>query len=125
MRRSLSIILIMVFGLGPLAAAMDGNEEVRLPACCRRHGVHHCALGALQSNAGTQSAPALAVPTTCPDYPGLAAMFTAPVSALAAQSARVPLAATGVRMAAGGCEAIFSATLGAYAGRGPPKANLS
>ena len=72
MRRSLSILLIMIFGLGPLAAAMEGNEDVKLPACCRRHGVHHCAMGAAQSNDGKQSAPAFAVPSMCAQYPGLA-----------------------------------------------------
>jgi len=44
MRRALSILLVVVFGMPALvplfgAAAPD---DASVPACCRRHGQHHC-----------------------------------------------------------------------------------
>jgi len=44
MRRTLSIFLVLFFGLGPVAAALHAEEDAGLPACCRRHGAHHCAM---------------------------------------------------------------------------------
>jgi hypothetical protein len=43
MRRALSISLVLLLWLGPFAAVLPGIDESRLPLCCRRHGVHHCA----------------------------------------------------------------------------------
>jgi hypothetical protein len=43
-RRLFSILLLVVFGL-PVASplfALSTTEAVRLPACCRRNGKHHC-----------------------------------------------------------------------------------
>ena len=44
MRRAISIFLILFFWLGPLETLLPGGEDARLPACCRRHGAHHCAM---------------------------------------------------------------------------------
>ena len=41
MRRALSSLLILFFGLGPLAVTLSDGDESRLPFCCRRHGDHH------------------------------------------------------------------------------------
>ena len=66
MRRILSILLLLVLGLGPEApatalasglisgpaSAWSGKvDESRLPACCRRNGKHHCAMSAGESMA--------------------------------------------------------------------------
>src|SRR5690348_551797 len=44
MRRALSILLVLVFGMPALVpllgAATSGDASI--PACCRRHGQHHC-----------------------------------------------------------------------------------
>jgi hypothetical protein len=45
MRRLLSILLLAAFAL-PLVApllALAQDPDAGLPACCRRHGQHHCA----------------------------------------------------------------------------------
>jgi len=61
MRRVLSILLLLVLGAGPSeavafavglisgpASVWTGKvDESRLPACCRRNGKHHCAMGSM------------------------------------------------------------------------------
>lgn len=65
MRRSLSISLLVLFLLGPLITLLPGLDESRLPACCRRHGLHHCAMdaGTVQLSPGEHAAYA---PAQCP-----------------------------------------------------------
>ena len=46
MRRVLSILLLAAFAL-PLVApllALAQDPDAGVPACCRRHGQHHCAM---------------------------------------------------------------------------------
>lgn len=45
MRRLLSILLVLVFGFGPLSATLE-SEDARLPPCCRAHGTHQCGMSA-------------------------------------------------------------------------------
>jgi hypothetical protein len=74
MRRGISILLALMFGLGPLSSTLPGAEDASLPACCRRDGAHHCAMAArmaamiaaVESDANTS----VTAPTTCPYYPG-------------------------------------------------------
>ena len=50
MRRALSILLMVVLGmpaLMPLFGAV-APYDVNIPACCRRHGQHHCLMGAAE-----------------------------------------------------------------------------
>ncbi|MGA9669376.1 MAG: hypothetical protein WBQ94_09220, partial [Terracidiphilus sp.] len=69
MRRALSTLLILFFGLGPLVATLSADDESRLPYCCRRHGDHHCAMPAraaallLQSASVESGIPTLSAPT--------------------------------------------------------------
>ena len=44
MRRAFSILLVLLFGAGPLSFAFSASDDISLPACCRRHGAHHCAM---------------------------------------------------------------------------------
>jgi len=86
MRRGFSIVLMLVFGLGPLSTLVEGSEDSYLPLCCRRHGAHHCAMAMRRSARMRVTAsgmmPMLSAPPACPQYPGLAAMFAAPGQAL-------------------------------------------
>jgi hypothetical protein len=34
--------LVLIFWLSPVAPAFFADESSKLPACCRRLGVHHC-----------------------------------------------------------------------------------
>ncbi|HEY2471810.1 MAG TPA: hypothetical protein VGI45_28750 [Terracidiphilus sp.] len=72
MRRVLSILLALAFGLGPVAFAIGYDESTSLPACCRRQGAHHCAMSP-KARAYIARAlgktPAFTSPTQCPLYP--------------------------------------------------------
>ncbi len=87
MRRALSISLILLFSIGPLAAFIGDGEDASLPACCRRHGAHHCAIAASLSAALAASSRGhlLTAPATCPEFPNaLAATISAPQALVAA-----------------------------------------
>lgn len=66
LRRMLTITLLIAFGspfVLPLFAA-TADPQASLPACCRRHGKHHCTMMMPAANSG----PAFTSPP-CPDYP--------------------------------------------------------
>jgi hypothetical protein len=122
MRRGLSIFLILFFGLGPLAAALPGSEESRLPPCCRRHGKHHCAM--MQRMAQTASGqPIVTAPATCPLFPGYGVLNSASVDALAAAPVSLPVLLAQAHAPAAGRAAARFSPIRSRAGRSPP-ANL-
>jgi hypothetical protein len=93
MRRVPSVLLILIFWLGPLVAVFQGGDDSRLPACCRRNGAHHCAMDeqtAVTAMLRAQSGPAFSAPSHCPYCPRATARISGPVFALssAAMSAR-------------------------------------
>ena len=46
MRRALSTLLLLALSLPVVAPPfISADIESALPACCRRHGAHHCAMG--------------------------------------------------------------------------------
>ena len=71
MRRLLAILLLCVFGLPmatPLfAAAVD--QDAGLPACCRRHGAHHCSMSGMESSGHSHGTQLTALREKCPAYP--------------------------------------------------------
>jgi len=69
MRRALSILLILLFSAGPLSFALNASEDVSLPACCRRHGAHHCAMGSMEGASGNASDTIIKTPSHCPQFP--------------------------------------------------------
>jgi hypothetical protein len=79
MRRVLSIALMIAFfapSAAPTLFALTSDPEANLPACCRSHGAHHCAMmhWMLQQ---LGSKPRF-TPAPCPMYPAAA---TVPQSA--------------------------------------------
>lgn len=81
MRRGFSILLLALFALAPVLPALQGGEESRLPACCRRHGAHHCAMS--MQLAGQANQPGFNAPAHCPCWPEHAAASFAVSAALA------------------------------------------
>ena len=89
MRRILSIVLALMVGLGPALATVPANalafgwnthgDESGLPACCRRHGVHHCAAG-MQTR--TTSETSISAAGCCPCWPHALASTAVPPAAL-------------------------------------------
>jgi hypothetical protein len=96
MRRFVSIAMVLLFWLGPLSALVPGSDESQLPACCRRHGVHHCTMSQDEVSGANHSVTA---PATCPQYhraaPATMAAFVLPPVpvAEAERATRVALAA--------------------------------
>jgi hypothetical protein len=129
MRRGFSIFLILFFGLGPLSAFVDGSEDAGLPACCRRHGAHHCAmyaeLMAMRAGRGIDPTPGFSAPLTCPLYHGPTFSMLMPAHALTATAPKDRAEFTRTPAPAFARIAAFSCVSRAYAGRGPPDSSLS
>jgi hypothetical protein len=128
MRRSFSILLILFFGLGPLSVLID-SEDANLPVCCRRHGAHNCAMAmrmaAIMHDEASGKVPMASAPLTCPNYPGLAALFTAPPPALTVAEASLLVPREQALIALADYAAPEMIPAGIHAGRGPPAAALS
>ena len=129
MRRGLSIFLLLLFWLGPLAAALAGSDELRLPPCCRRHGAHHCAMAermaAMREQAASGPVPMAGAPSHCPFYPGANAVAATADHALAASPASMPALLAQAHTPAAGRAAARLSQIRTRAGRGPPDCPLS
>ena len=129
MRRFSSILLILLFGMGPLAATLPASAESRLPACCRRHGTHHCAMSAEMaagaSKSASESDPVFTSPLHCPNFPGSVAASTTPVHALVASAAGLPVLFTQTHSPSASAGAAQMTQLGAHANRGPPASHIA
>lgn len=88
MRRAFSIFLVLFLGLEPLSAVVPAGDDAHLPACCRRHGSHHCAMSgeslARIMQAASGKTPLIGAPAHCPQYPGTTPANVFPVHALSA-----------------------------------------
>ena len=124
MRRGFSIFLILMFGLGPLSSLIDGSEDANLPACCRRHGAHHCVVAAMARQAQSGKTPMVSSPMTCPSYPGAIALLSTPAQALAAASRTVETLFTFAHVQVATHTYGLSKPAQSHAGRGPPASSL-
>ena len=128
MKRILSTLLILTFGLGPLAEALPASAESSLPACCRRHGAHHCAMSAEKAAKAAQesssSTPVLNAPSHCPYYPGSMAASTTPAFAMVASAAGPPVLLAQAHSPAASRAAARLSQIRTRAGRAPPSSLL-
>jgi hypothetical protein len=128
MRRGFSIVLMLILGLVPLSAFIDGSEDTNLPACCRRHGAHHCSavvhMAAVRVKIEAGSTPVLAAPLTCPDYPGAATAFSTPLSALTVSVQSATILTVQARVAPRTPETPSSRHDAAQSERGPPSSYI-
>ena len=123
MRRTISIFLVLFFGLGPVAAALHAEEDAGLPACCRRHGAHHCAMASTMGQ--NDRKPGLSAPSTCPYFPGYnLAPSNAPL-ALAAPPVSLPAMLVQPHTPAAARAAARLSQIRTRAGRGPPVSSLA
>ena len=65
-RRLPAIFLLSVFGLALIVPVVWLEPDSKLPACCRREGLHRCAMTA-ESSGGS------AIQAVCPVFPGTGA----------------------------------------------------
>jgi hypothetical protein len=90
MRRAASIFLLLFFSLGPLSATLPGDDDTRLPACCRRNGAHHCAMsdsGLARMVEAALGQKMISAPARCPMYPGNIHALLPPGHAMASTAA--------------------------------------
>jgi hypothetical protein len=120
MRRGLSIALVLVFILGPLAATLEAGGESRLPACCRRHGAHRCMMSEEQARTMSGSGPALGPPARCPLFPAYRAVTMAPGHALTVSAMSLPALLAQAHSPAFARAAARLSQIRTRAGRGPP-----
>ena len=126
MKRGVGVFLILVFWLGPLAAVLQANTESRLPACCRRHGAHRCAMAgeASESSASQPASPFVGSPSHCPRFPAAAPASTASLYAVAASALLWPGLAAQALTAAVSASTAFLPPLRSHTVRGPPTSLL-
>lgn len=90
MRRILSLVLLVAFGLPVVAPALTLGQDTEssLPACCRRHGVHHCNMQRPLSSAPAIAAhcPSFPQPSTAPSQLSSYALLSASRLAISARS---------------------------------------
>lgn len=128
MRRLLSIFLVVFFSLGPLAATLEASDDARLPACCRRHGAHHCAMPAQMASMIADAASGNAVltaPSTCPAFPASTAVTATGPQALAASSVGLPMLLAQLHSPAACRASARLSKLRTRASRGPPASSLA
>jgi hypothetical protein len=121
----LAIMLLIAFGfplVQPVLAA-TADPDSQLPACCRRHGKHHCSMrmaDMMRMMAAANSAPALEAPP-CPFYPAPA---TAPTFATASLETSLPARAELLRapaqLTSANTRHAQTCTASANLKRGPP-----
>jgi hypothetical protein len=106
-RRLLSILLLLVFGL-PLASPLLAQSDASLPACCRRAGKHHCMSMMDESTGTTDHRHVSVVQEKCAYCPAVLSISNSPamglpvvllLPALQGQSAIVMQAKTSQRIA--------------------------
>ena len=125
MRRTLSILMILFFGLGPLVVTMSASDDSRLPACCRRHGVHHCAMSPSMVSAAEPGTIEVKVPATCPYFPGYTVALNATTLALAPAPVSLPAQLAKRHSPSSGLAVARTSELSTRANRGPPASSLA
>ena len=132
MRRALAIFLVMLFSMAPLAAALDASigadDDAGLPACCRRHGAHHCDMST--QNAAILAAVASGIvvataPATCPAFPGSLAATVSAAQALAVSAPGLPMLLAQFRSPAASRAAARVSRCRTRDDRGPPRPFLA
>jgi hypothetical protein len=128
MRRAFAIVLSLLFCLGPLSGLLPGSSESRLPACCRRHGSHHCAMSAdsmaMRMQSASGSAPSLVAPSRCPFFPVPSAVPASTTLALTAPLAALPVQLAQTLVPPASRAAVLSNQVRTHAGRAPPLPRL-
>ena len=120
MRRLLGVVLILVFWLGPLVALLPAGDESRLPACCRRHGAHHCAMASVGYAPASGATPVFGAPSQCPSYPATLVASVSPLDALAVSSSRTAAQLVTTYSPSAIHPALLPAALYTRLNRGPP-----
>jgi hypothetical protein len=128
MRRAFSIFLILFFGLGPMTATLQADDDSGLPACCRRHGAHHCEMTARMAAMLAQrgsAEPILTAPSTCPYFPGYTVAPAPAPLALGTSPISLPVMLAQPHTPEATRAAARMSQIRTRAGRGPPASSLA
>jgi hypothetical protein len=91
-QKLLAILMLSIIGgfyAAPLVQAASNDPDSSLPACCRRHGKHHCAMMDRYLKSINSGTPQIrTTPQHCPFYP-----HTKTVSAVSSHAGLAPSAA--------------------------------
>ena len=135
MRRVLSILLLLVLGFGPTATAgalasglifapasgWTGKiDESRIPACCRRNGKHHCAMGTQGESAPSTSQTSVFAKDSCPCSPRALAATAPTVVGLLGPISNSSAYPSSLRVQTPTQAAAQKARLRSWPKRGPP-----
>lgn len=123
MRRGISIVLVLLFWIGPLAAVFAATgDELSLPACCRRHGAHHCEMDADRAAAlaATNAGPLLRAPSSCPFFPRNPAVLSGTVIGLIATATGQRGVVETAYLSASRGDSFSLRAIDARSSRGPP-----
>lgn len=127
MRRALSLLMILFFGLGPLAATLSASDDARLPFCCRRHGAHHCGMSPQVADIvsiAEPGTPSVKAPATCPYFPGYTVASNTTL-AMAPTPASLPALVAEPHSPAAARTAARISQIRIRANRGPPVSPLA
>ncbi len=125
MRRVLSLVFTLFFSLGPLASCFGSADDARLPACCRRHGTHHCTMSGMANAEQAAPKPVFAAPSHCPLYPDSIPASASSIAALATPVAHAVIAAAQDRVLLDEQQCSKKSPHRTCAGRGPPASTLA
>jgi hypothetical protein len=128
MRRTLGVFLILLLWFGPLAPILTAPAESDVPACCRRHGAHHCMMAAARASMRVQAAsgsrPILNVPSRCPLFPPFIAAGILTTLALSTVPVALPGSLRQAHSFSPGRAFACVSQIGTRAGRAPPASIL-
>jgi hypothetical protein len=125
MRQALSILLLLFFGIGPVVVTLSATDDSRLPVCCRRHGVHHCAMSTEMVSAAEPGSHNVKAPATCPYFPGYTVALNTITLAMAPSPVSLPALLAQPHSSATGRAAARVSQIRTRANRGPPASSLA
>jgi hypothetical protein len=118
---------ILASGLmsGPASVWSGKVDESRLPACCRRNGKHHCAMGSEASQAADSSGETtVSALDSCPFMPHALTATAPSVIAIAASAANSLALASELRVEQGVGPAAQMSARRSWSQRGPPEVQI-
>jgi len=77
MRRAIAFSMLLLFSWTLMAPLFAPDADASLPACCRRHGKHHCNMGAMAGQTHGQRG-FTTVAEKCPCRPSSASAVHSP-----------------------------------------------
>ncbi len=124
----LMLALLAAFHAVPVLHAVTSEPESELPACCRTHGKHHCAMSVREASQvidARSGKHAFAPPATCPSFPDYSAATNTAPQAIPSPAVSLPSLLAHPRSPISNRAAARMSQIRTRVGRGPPAYKLS